>query len=120
MTTLVMVVGCTNSRRINDPFRGGEASGEGQIRIEVQNQNFNDASLHALRGGERVRLGDVGGKSDRQFTLRWNFSMDLQVEVDLVGGGTCRVDPLNADPGDRIWIRIPTELYATPCLAGKR
>jgi len=103
-----------------NPFAApGTGEGEGSIRVRVENQNFNDATIHALRGGERIRLGQVTGKSESTFTLHWNVSLPLQFQVDLVGGRGCNVRPLSVDPGDKVWVRIPNEVSMTPCYAGK-
>lgn len=87
--------------------------------MRVENQNFGDAVVHASRGGERVRLGNVIGKSEETFVMDWRFSLSLEFEVNIVGGGRCLVPPLSVDPGDRIWVKIPTQLGATPCYSGK-
>jgi len=112
------VAGCFGRSEARSPFAGGSRTQE-RIRIRVENQNFNDATVHAVRGGERVRLGEVTGKSDKDFTLRWSFSVPLEFEIHLVGGGSCSVRPMHVDPGDRVWVRIPTELYASLCISGK-
>jgi hypothetical protein len=87
--------------------------------VRVENQNFGDAVVHASRGGERVRLGGVTGKSEETFTMEWGFSLPLEFEINIVGGGRCLVRPLSVDPGDRVWVRIPTHLGASPCYSGK-
>jgi len=110
--------GCFGRSEARNPF-AGSTRGQERIRIRVENQNFNDATIHAVRGGERVRLGEVTGKSDKDFTLRWSFSVPLEFEIHLVGGGSCSVRPMHVDPGDRVWVRIPTELYASLCISGK-
>lgn len=115
---VLLGTGCGSVSRVRNPFAGGGGEEE-QIRVRVENQNFNDATVHALRGGERIRLGEVTGKSDKSFTVRWNFSVPVEFEIHLVGGGSCVVRSFPVDPGDRIWVRIPTELYASICQAGK-
>lgn len=105
--------------RSRDPFHEGPGGSRGQISVRVENQNFGDAVIHASRGGERVRLGNVVGKSEETFTLEWAFSLPLEFEVNIVGGGRCLVTPLSVDPGDRVWVRIPTHLGASPCYSGK-
>ena len=103
-----------------NPFApAGSRGNDGQVRILVENQNFGDATVHALRGGERIRLGDVVGKSEQRFTVRWNFTLPMEIEVRIRGGGSCRVRPMPVDPGDDVWVRIPSELRATPCYSGK-
>jgi hypothetical protein len=105
--------------RSRDPFHGGAEGGQGRISVRVENQNFGDAVVHASRGGERVRLGSVIGKSEETFIMEWRFSLSLEFEVNIVGGGRCLVTPLSVDPGDRIWVKIPTHLGASPCYSGK-
>ena len=106
--------------RAPDPFTTRPHAGTGAIEVEVQSLNFNDASIFAIRQGERIRLGTVTGKSDQTFTLDWNFALPLQFEAQLVGGRSCRVQELMVDPGDRLWLRIPVEVSITPCRVGKR
>ena len=106
--------------RRKKPFAApGTGEGEETIHVRVENQNFSDATIHALRGGERVRLGQVTGKSESNFTVRWNFSLPLEFEIDMVGGPGCRVRPISVDPGDKIWVRIPTRCTMSPCYASK-
>jgi len=114
-------VGCIKSAsRVDNPFApAGSREREGNIQVRVENLNFGDATVHALRGGERIRLGQVTGKSEKSFTVRWNFSLPLEFQVDLVGGGACGIQPMTVDPGDRIWVRIPPQLGSSPCYAGK-
>ena len=103
-----------------NPFAApGTQRGEGSIQVRVDNQNFGDATIHAIRGGERIRLGQVTGKSEQSFTMRWNFSLPLEFEVNIIGGQGCGVRPLSVDPGDRVWVRIPNQIGATPCYSGK-
>ena len=60
-----------------DPFRGGSSGpsgGSGEIRIQVRNSNFNQATVYAVRVGNRRRLGRVQGATDQQFRMPWpNF-----------------------------------------------
>lgn len=114
---LLGVGGCGSAKAIN-PFAPPSAS-ETQIRVTIENQNFGDATIHALRGGERIRLGQVTGKSEQNFNVRWNFSLPMEFEIHIVGGQGCRVRPIPVDPGDRIWVRIPTELSLQACYSGK-
>ena len=91
------------------PFGVGP-EGERTISIEVRNLNFSDATLHALRGAERVRLGTVTGKTDRTFRIEWTISVPLQIEIDLLAGERCTTRALNVDPGDAITLQIESDL----------
>jgi hypothetical protein len=88
------------------PFTG-EA---GSVEIEVRNDNFSDATLHALRGGERIRIGIVTGHTGQTFQLDWRSNLPLQVEIDLLAGGRCVTRPLQVDPGDALYLRIEPRL----------
>lgn len=110
--TLYMLTGCaTSSPPSTDLFDG---PGETQtIRIVVQNLNFADARLYALRRGTRTSLGTVGGKQDDEFTLEWSVSEPLQIEINLMAGPTCTTEPLMADPGDLLELQIALEFSRT-------
>lgn len=103
-----------------NPFApSGSRGRDGSVQVLVDNQNFGDATVHAYRGSERFRLGQVTGKTEKRFNLAWNFSLPMEFEIHLIGGGDCRVRPMPVDPGDRVWVRIPTQIGMTPCYAGK-
>jgi len=119
---LAVVVGlaaCAKAQSKNPFAAPGTGRGDGSIRVRIENQNFGDATVHAIRGGERIRLGQVTGKSEKDFTVRWSFSLPLEFEVHIIGGQGCGVRPLSVDPGDNVWVRIPTHIGATPCYSGK-
>jgi hypothetical protein len=114
---MLATTGCGTKTR--SPFAGPAERGEEQIQVRIENHNFNDANVHALRGGERIRLGTATGKTDEDFRVRWNGTFPVEFEISLVGGGSCRVRSMIVDPGDRVWVRIPSEIYASECIAGK-
>jgi hypothetical protein len=116
-TLLLVTAGC--GTKSHSPFAGpAEGAGE-QIQVRIENRNFNDATVHAFRGGERVRLGTATGKTDEDFRIRWNSTLLIEFEINLVGGGSCRVRSMTVDPGDRVWVRIPIEIFGSECIAGK-
>lgn len=107
---------CATSTR-GSPFGSGPR-GERTIRIEVRNLNFADATLHALRGAERVRLGIVTGKTDRAFDLEWTLSLPLQIQIDLLAGERCTTRALNVEPGEVVVLQIESDLRRSlDCLA---
>lgn len=99
-----------------DPFSGREAARE--IEIEVLNLNFSDATLHAVRIGQRIRLGTVTGKQSSTFTLDWPASLPLRIEIRLLGGQRCTTGELTVDPGDRLYLEIPVEIRGSPLCSG--
>lgn len=117
---LLLAVGsCYRPGRKNPFAAPGSGQGEGTIHVRVENENFGDATVHALRGGERIRVGQVTGKSSQSFQVRWRFSLPMEFEIDIVGGDGCAIRPMTVDPGDEILVRIPPEIGPTPCYAGK-
>lgn len=104
---------------VEDPFRGGREGGS-RVRLEVQNNNFNDAAVFTVRSGERTRLGRVTGKTVDTFTFTWPISHPLEFSVQLVGGTSCRLQAPAIDPGDQVWIRIPSDMSLGRCQGGKR
>lgn len=98
----------SGSRRQSDPF-GGDAASD-QIVIHVRNFNFNDATVWTVvRDGARQRLGIVTGKSDASFTLKWDFSVPLRLEFDLLASVRCVTEELSVDPGDILELQISVD-----------
>jgi len=119
LAAFLMVATAACGTRSRSPFAGPAQRGSEQIQVRIENHNFNDATVHALRGGERIRLGTTTGKTDEDFRIRWNSTLLIEFRISLVGGGSCRVRSMTVDPGDRIWVRIPNEIYRSECIAGK-
>lgn len=115
---LLSAAGCVRGLgQSRSPFTGED--GPGEVRVRVENQNFNDATVHVRRGGERLRLGSVTGKSERNFSVRWDFTLDIQFEVALIGGGSCATRPMSVAAGEDIFLHVPTNIYALQCQVGK-
>lgn len=106
-TLLLLGSACTLFGR-REPALG--RAGSGQIRIEVINRNFSDATLWAISRSGRQRLGIVTGKTDASFTLDWDFPQPLQIEIHLLAGERCVTAPLQVDPGDVLELQIEVEL----------
>jgi len=93
--------------------RPGDASGpfaEGwrpqTVRLVVQNLNFSDARLYAIRTGSRSILGVVGGKQDAEFVMEWLRSEPLRIEIDLLARPRCSTREMQVDPGDILELQI--------------
>lgn len=86
-----------------------------EVRIDVRNFNFADATVWALaRGGDRTRLGIVTGKSSASFTLPWTFSEPLRLEFDLLADVRCMTESLTVDPGDVLELQISVDPASDP------
>ena len=102
---------CAGRGPTSDPFSGG--FGEPRpVRIEVVNNNFNDATIWAVYPADRIRLGTVTGKSQSTFSLRTRLAQPVYMEIDLVGGERCVTDQLPVDEGDVLYLEIRVEVRA--------
>jgi len=118
---LVVMSGCIGGLgRSPDPFGSRAEQGREQLRVEVQNLNFNDATVFAVRQGQRIRLGQVTGKNDGKFTVEWNLALPVEFRIDIVGGQSCSVGGIPADPGSTIWIQVPADVGLTRCRGSRR
>ena len=80
----VALAGCAGSVERSNPFEGGNAAAR-SIRINVVNNNFNEATLRAVARTER-RLGIVPGNGRESFTVAWPTVDDLRIRIDLLAG----------------------------------
>lgn len=109
---LLLTAGCASSGTADGPFE--DRTAPDQVRIEVENLNFADVTVWALaQGGQRTRLGTVRGKSDSVFTIPWEFSMPMALELDLVAGPRCTTEEITVDPGDSLQLQIQSAFLDT-------
>ncbi len=106
---VVLAGACSAGPR--SPFIGRN---DATVRIEVINNNFQDATLHALWAGQRRRLGIVIGKTEATYTLPWPTSFELRIEIDLLAGPECTTRLIMTDPGDIILLEIRSRLLDDP------
>ena len=120
----MLLAGCASRNDAASPFDARRAAGstgaEDPIRVEVQNLNFNDVTVWALRGGQRIRLGRVTGKTDQTFRITWNVAVPISFSVDVTGGRSCRSGQVGVDPNAVVWLTIPGAVGQQPCRAGRR
>lgn len=110
-TLVVALPGCgqRGPRSSGNPFDGSGA-GTPQIRLQIQNANFYDATITAIGDNTQRRLGVVGGNQSRTFTMPWEFGGSLRVQIDLLAGPSCTTDTIQVNPGDEIEFQIPPQL----------
>lgn len=117
LSLLLLLVGCSHpgrSSRATFPSDPGAES----IRVYVTNRNFMDATVWALTTGSRDRLGIVTGKREAVFTIPWDFSTDLWLEIDMLAGARCTTESLPVDPGDDIEVIIDVDMNGSPLCRG--
>ena len=96
--TAITTTACTRGRTGTNEFA--------PIAIEVDNQNFSDATVYLIWQGDRRRLGSVVGKNQASFNSPWYASL-LQVEISFLAGTTQRGDAFSVTPGATYLIVIP-------------
>ena len=78
--------------------------------VRVINNNWNDITVYAYRGGHRRRLGTVTSFTSRVFTLRTEFliqSDELRLIADPIGHrGVYVSESLLVNPGDVVEWRV--------------
>jgi len=91
--------------------RSGAPEPQPKTTVKVQNQNFLDMDVFVLQGGQRIRLGMVGGLSTQVLTLPdyiVRSSPQLRFEVHPIGGrDNPRTETISVQPGDQVELTIP-------------
>jgi hypothetical protein len=80
------------------------------MSIDVENDNFYDATIYAVRPGQRQRIGDVTGLGKRSFTFRWPDG-DLRLEIDLLAVGAYYTQVMDVQQGDRLQLTVLPYLH---------
>lgn len=90
--------------------RQGNVPAQEPASLAVENQNFLDADIFVLRGGERIRIGTVTGQRTATFTIPPNliFGMStLQFRVHPIGATRDLISAsIQVGPGDEVRLTI--------------
>lgn len=95
---LIAVAGCATGGAADDQREGNE------IVIEVQNDNFNQATVYPPDGSRRI--GIVGGKSKATFNVPWHFP-EVEIRIRLLTGGSALLRPRFGGRGETWSFIIP-------------
>ena len=80
------------------------------VQVEVDNQNFNDATIYLRSGSGEQRLGTVRGKSVKTFVARLIAPYDVSLRVRLLAGGSFTTEAMPAAPGETLLLIVPSSL----------
>lgn len=108
MAVVLALTGCAGAAERSNPFDRGAAARS--IRINVVNNNFNEATLRAVSRTER-RLGVVPGNGRESFTVAWPTVDDLRIRIDLLAGDEILTNRVSVGPGDTAYLTITNPLY---------
>ena len=106
--TWLSTTGC-GARQVRNPFLAEREL----IRVEVDNRNFNDATIFAQSASGSHRLGVVTGKTSGSFDLRWQRDSQLRLRVVLLAGARFTTRSIFARPGDLLSLTITPNLRRT-------
>ncbi len=105
---IAVAAGCGGSRTASNPFEAGATAQS--IRIHVENNNFNEATVRAVARIER-RLGVVPGNGRESFTLNWPTVDDLRVRIDILAGDRFTTNRVSVGPGESVYLTIQNPVY---------
>ncbi len=106
LTVLLALTSCATSAGGREG-REQERQGATEIRIDILNHNFSDATVWVLvRNAHRERLGTVTGKTDETYVLEWDFTQPLSLEIKLLAGPRCLTRSIDVDAGDILQLEI--------------
>jgi len=101
LASVLMSSACTRGRTGTNEFA--------PISIQIDNQNFNDATIYLVWQNDRRRLGSVVGKNQATFSSPWYGSL-LQIEIDFLAGTRQRGDAMSVTPGATYLVVIPPNM----------
>ena len=107
---LFVLASCGGGQAQSNPFVG---VGPEQIAVNVDNRNFNDATVYAVVPGSRRRLGVVTGKTTASFRLDWDRDQTIRLRVDLLAAQTYTTQGLRVRPGEQVQLIIDPILART-------
>ena len=108
LAAVAVLAGCVTGGGNGNPL--GDPGLADQIEIRVINNNFSDARLYAVHPGGREYIGVLTGKTEANYTLDWDWSHTLAIEISLLAGGTCTTDELIVDPGEALFLSIDSTM----------
>ena len=59
-------------------------------------------------------MGRLTGKDETHYTLDWDISQVLAIEVSILAEGTCTTEQLVVDPGEALFLSIESSLAMMP------
>ncbi len=83
------------------------------VVVVVENRNWQDVTVYALRGGARVRLGTVTTYHTETFVMKSEMtrSVEFRLLADPIGSlETYQSDPVRIEPGDQIRWTLTADL----------
>lgn len=112
LPTALLATACIWGRG-QDPY--SEVAGDGPVTIEVVNENYYDARVHAVyQGGRRLPLGTIAGNGGRSETeISWE-PRALTFTINFIVAGSAYVsEPVDAVGGEHLQLRLPPNIESS-------
>jgi hypothetical protein len=110
---MALSLGCGTGRPAPSapaPLVGSEQGAQGQIRVQVDNQNFNDMSIYLIDAGTRIYLGSVNGLTKSSLTIprgAGRSSLQVRLLADPIGASSSiSTGSLLVGPGQNVYWTI--------------
>ncbi|MBI4503530.1 MAG: hypothetical protein HY700_20510 [Gemmatimonadetes bacterium] len=102
--------GCLFGRRTAAVDSQDGADSLKDVLLAVENQNYYDATIYAIRGSARERLGVVPSQKTESFRLRWRAER-VSFVIQLLAVGSFTTEEIEVSPGDELELRIAPDLH---------
>ena len=102
--------GCSSTSQPRNPFESQGGASSTTIRINVENNNFNEATIRSVARTER-RLGTVPGNGRESFTIDWPAVNDLRLQIDILAGDRFTTNRIQVSPGENVYLTITNPIY---------
>lgn len=106
---LLVAPGCSTLGRSGEGDSADPEQGR-ELTLHVINQNFYDATIYAVWGSYRRRLGVVTGQREDTFRFRW-APLELSIEIRLLSVGSTTTYSLPVDQGDVLELTVQPDLH---------
>lgn len=105
LSVLAIVAGLAacGGRHAPSPF---DPQGATTLRINVDNQNFDQVRIYAITVRGPQSLGQVGGRSSGSFTMEWRQLDEIRFRLEFLAAEQYETPRINVSPGDRVEVYI--------------
>lgn len=111
---VVAVAACGARQGGADRAVGAQPAPANAVTVNVENHNWSDIVVYAVRGGTRYRLGAVTSMQSAEFMVPRALlggSADLQLMLDPIGSRhTFVTEQILVTPGDRVLFSVENYL----------
>ena len=97
----------------------GQPAPDAAVTVSVENNNWQDVDVYAVRSGQRYRLGSVTTANTASFTLPRELvdAPDLRFQIHPIGGAQDFLSGrVIANPGDVIQLKVGNAITHTSVL----